>query len=151
MLKPFLLCALWGIFCQNVSSSVDSNGTLVCQLWCHSFLVVHRIYPGWGLLSQFAPFRYFPHFPLLSKQTLAIEYHVHIWQVSPQLSCDDTCQIWMWFRESNRYFCKIENFAYGEISEQSFSNPHPRNATFAPFTKAKLCQNEEKQQSVTNT
>ena len=80
---------------------------------------------GWELLSQFSPFRYFPHFLLLSKQTLAIEYHVYIWQVSPQLSCGDTCQIWMWFRESNRYFCKIENFAYGEISERSFSNPHP--------------------------
>ena len=23
------------------------------------------------------------------------------------------------------YFCKIENFAYGEINERSFSNPHP--------------------------
>ena len=80
---------------------------------------------GWGLLSQFSPFRYFPHFPLLSKQKLAIEYHVYIWQVSPQLSCGDTCQMWMWFRESNRYFCEIENFAYGEISEWSFSNPHP--------------------------
>ena len=80
---------------------------------------------GWGLLSQFSPFRYFPHFPLLSKQKLAIEYHVYIWQVSPQLSCGDTCQIWMWFRESNRYFCEIENLAYGEISERSFSNPHP--------------------------
>ena len=45
--------------------------------------------------------------------------------MSPQLSCGDTCQIWMWFRESNRYFCKIENFAYGEISERGFSNPHP--------------------------
>ena len=22
--------------------------------------------------------------------------HVHIWQVLPQLSCGDTCQIWMW-------------------------------------------------------
>ena len=31
----------------------------------------------------------------------------------------------MWFKESNSYFCKIENFAYGEINEQSFSNPHP--------------------------
>ena len=27
--------------------------------------------------------------------------------------------------ESYRYFCKIENFAYGEINERSFSNPHP--------------------------
>ena len=23
------------------------------------------------------------------------------------------------------YFCKVENFAYGEINERSFSNPHP--------------------------
>ena len=23
------------------------------------------------------------------------------------------------------YFCEIENFAYGEINERSFINPHP--------------------------
>ena len=56
---------------------------------------------------------------------LAIEYHNYIWQVLPQLSCGDTCQIWMWFKESDRYFCKNENFAYGEINEKSFGNPHP--------------------------
>ena len=69
--------------------------------------------------------------PLFSKilvmweETLAIEHHVYIWQVSPQLSCGDICQIWMWFEESNMYFCHNENFAYGEINERSFSNPHP--------------------------
>ena len=58
---------------------------------------------------------------------LAIEYRVHIRQVSPrQLSCGDTCQIWMRFKGWNRYFCEIENFVYGEIDERSFSNPHPR-------------------------
>ena len=31
----------------------------------------------------------------------------------------------MWFQESYRYFCKIENFANGEINERNFSNPHP--------------------------
>ena len=51
-------------------------------LWAENLL-------GWGLLSQFSLFRYFPHFPLLSKQTLAVEYHVYIWQVSPQLSCGE--------------------------------------------------------------
>ena len=45
--------------------------------------------------------------------------------MSPQLSCGDTCQIWMWFEESNMYFCETEIFAYGEINERSFSNPHP--------------------------
>ena len=103
------------------------------MLWFH--LMINEDVQGWGLLIEFSRFRYFPHFLLLSKQTLAIEYHVYIWQVSPQLSCGDTCQIWMWFRESNRCFCKIVNFAYGEISERSFSNPHPCSViqTFGPF------------------
>ena len=82
---------------------------------------------GWGLLSRFPPFRYFPNFSALSNHTLDIEYHVYIWQVSPQLSCGDTCQIWKWFKETNRYFWKIEHFAYGEINERSFSNPYPSN------------------------
>ena len=72
---------------------------------------------------------YIPKFSALSKNTLTVKYRVYIWQVSPQLSCGDTCQIWMWFEESNMYFCKIENFAYGEINERSFSNPHPRTTT----------------------
>ena len=32
------------------------------------------------------------------------EYHVHIWQVCPQLGCGNTCRIWRWFREPKRYF-----------------------------------------------
>ena len=32
------------------------------------------------------------------KHILTAEYHVYIWQVSPQISCADTCQIWMWFK-----------------------------------------------------
>ena len=85
---------------------------------------------GWGLLSQFPPFCYFPNFSELWNHTLAIDYHVYIWQVSPQLSCGGTCQIWMWLKEFNMYFCKIENFAYGEINERSFSNPHPCSTDF---------------------
>ena len=48
-------------------------------------------------IANFFRFVIFP-FPSLSKQTLPIEYHVYIWQVSPQLSCNDTCQIQMWFK-----------------------------------------------------
>ena len=50
-------------------------------------------------------------------------------------ACGDTCQIWMWFEESNMYFCEIENFAYGEINERSFSNPHPRCTMVNQLTK----------------
>ena len=47
----------------------------------------------------------------------------------------------MWFKEANIYFCKIENFAYGEINERSFSNPHPRA----------LCQSQDVSTSMKNT
>ena len=59
-------------------------------------LLVHL---GWGVLSRFPPFCGFPDFFLLSKHTVVIiEYHVYIWQVSPQISCDDTSHISMWFK-----------------------------------------------------
>ena len=51
---------------------------------------------GWGLLKQYHPVHYFPKFSALSKHKLCIEYQVDIWQVSPQLSCGDTCPIWTW-------------------------------------------------------
>ena len=76
---------------------------------------------GWGLLSRFPPFRYFPDLSTSPKYMLAIEYLAGV----AQLNCGDTCEIWMRFKECNRYFCEITNFAYGEIDERSFSNPHP--------------------------
>ena len=79
---------------------------------------------GRVLLNQFPPFRYFHNFSASPKYMLAIEYHVLIWRVSPQFSCNDTCQIWIWCKIYNRYFGRIETFAYVEIQEQSFSNPH---------------------------
>ena len=89
------------------------------ELPLHALCSYHQ---GWGLLSHFSP-----NLSALSKHTLDIKYHVYIWQVSPQLTCGDTWQIWMWFRKSSSYFFKIENFSYGEINERSFSNPHPRS------------------------
>ena len=80
---------------------------------------------GVGVTKPISSVPLFSNFSALSNHTLAIEYHVYIWQVSPQLSCGDTCQIWMWFEESNIYFCQVKNFAYEEINERSFSNPTP--------------------------
>ena len=76
---------------------------------------------GWGLLCQFPPFCYFPHFSALWKHCLPVAYHIHVWQVSLQLSCSDTCQIWMWFEGSN--FFKIKNFL--EKKRKIFSNLNP--------------------------
>ena len=89
---------------------------------------------GVGVTKPISSVPLFPKFSALLKNTLTVKYRVYIWQVSPQLSCGDTCQIWMWFEESNMYFCEIENFAYGEINERSFSNPHPRAKWSASIT-----------------
>ena len=74
---------------------------------------------GLGLQNQFSPFRYF-YILIFSqhlKHRLTIEYHIHIWQVLPQLSCSDTHQLWKWFKAPKRYFSKIKYFFYGEINE----------------------------------
>ena len=52
---------------------------------------------------------------------LDFEYHVYIWQ----LSCSDICQTWTRFKESKGYFHKIENFAYGELTNRTLVTPTP--------------------------
>ena len=49
---------------------------------------------GWGLLSQFPVYHNFPQFSALWRHALATKCHIYIWQVSPQLSCGGTCQIY---------------------------------------------------------
>ena len=80
---------------------------------------------GWGLLSQFPPFRYFPNYSSLSKHTLTVKYRVYIWQVSPQLSCGDTCWIWMWFEESNMYFYMIKILLTEKLTNGALVTPTP--------------------------
>ena len=64
-----------------------------------------------------------------SKHMLAIEYDTHIWQVSPQLSCGDTCQIWMWNKWFRTYLSKIKFSLTKELIIRASSNPHPWPST----------------------
>ena len=48
---------------------------------------------GVGVTKPISSVPLFSEFLEMSKESLAIEYHVYIWQVSPQLSCGDICQI----------------------------------------------------------
>ena len=60
-----------------------------------------------------------------SKYMLAIEYHVHIIQVSPQLSWGDTSHISKWLNEPNRYSCNINFFLTEKFSNGDLSNSIP--------------------------
>ena len=57
---------------------------------------------------------------------LAIKYQVHIWHVSPQVSCGDTCQYEWDLKNVVGTFATSKIFAYGEFDERNFRNPHPR-------------------------
>ena len=124
-------CVMWeGLSLPHDTKFGNCRCKIVDSRSFHSWSLIHglrwsgliKVGPGWWLLSQFSPFPYFSDFSeLLSNHTLAIGCHLFIWHVSPQLSC----QLWKWLNQSNRYFFKIENIAYGEINEMRFSNPHP--------------------------
>ena len=79
-----------------------------------------------GVTKSISPVPLFSSFSTSPNHTLAIENHIYIWRVSPQLSCDGTYQTWMWFKESSSYFCKTEYFPNGNINERSISNPTPQ-------------------------
>ena len=51
--------------------------------------------------------------------------HTYIWQVSPQLSCGDTCHMWVWFIWFNEYLYKGRYVHNWEINECKHSTPHP--------------------------
>ena len=106
----------------------NKNGTfIVTTTFVYTLCGVPHILEGsgWGLPSQFPPFRYFPKLSALSKHKLTIKYDVHFQQVSPQLTCGDTCQIWTWFKVCDVLLWQIEFFRNREINVRSFSNPHP--------------------------
>ena len=90
LLHGLLVCSLTLISCRYVE-----NHWLSWHLHPEKLFILLCVL-GWGLLSQFPPFRYFLKFSASPKYMWAIVHHVHIWQVLPQLSCGDTCQIWMW-------------------------------------------------------
>ena len=45
--------------------------------------------------------------------------------MSPQLSCDNTCQIWTWYTIANIYFGDAEKLGKSRNGGNCLSNPHP--------------------------
>ena len=78
---------------------------------------------GWGLLSRFPPFLYFANFSTSPKYMLAIGYPIHICQVLSQLSCGDTCQIWMWFEACNKYFWRSKILLTEKLTNGTLVTP----------------------------
>ena len=71
---------------------------------------------GWGSLSQLPPIINFHHFFWIIETVFS--HRIHIWQVLPQPSCGNTCQIWMWFNRSNKISGgeRVTRFPFGLLN-----------------------------------
>ena len=88
-------------------------------------LICHRDQQGWGLLklrSLISPLR-----EILIKQKYKSDNfnHVHICQVSPQLSWGDTCQIWTWYHTGNHCFDHSEKWENNGTEKIGLVTPTP--------------------------
>ena len=87
----------------------------------------NRLHPqatGVGVIKPISPFLNFPYFQ--DYQSIGYLYDItwiHIGQALPQLSCEDTCQVWKRFKLSKLHLNQI--FRNGEINERSLNNPTP--------------------------
>ena len=103
---------------------------MVTDVWqpltrCPNSMPMSQSHPGVGVIEPISSV------PLFSEFFSIIKTHVTYWISRLYLTGDAAAQLWWHLSKINviwinkRYFCKNENFAYGEINERSFSNPHP--------------------------
>ena len=93
--------------CQRVVvlySQLPPLKTYPCRVLCVVFKHAGWAYLGWGLLKLRSLISPLAKFSILQKYLLYYLHHIHIWQVSPQLSCGNTCQIWTWYLIGNQCF-----------------------------------------------
>ena len=64
----------------------------------HSMRQKPNTVPEFGFTSKFHRFWFFANFSGSWEHMLTTKYHVYIWHASPQSSCRDNSQIWMWFK-----------------------------------------------------
>ena len=77
---------------------------------------------------------------------LAIEYHVHIWQVLPQLSCGDTCQIYECDSKNiTGTFARLKILLKEKFSNVAFATPTQVIESFHVFIVASLNRLLDKQ------
>ena len=103
--------------CTNVVI-ITQNLTGLLREWLHG--------SGVGVAKAISSVPLFFNFSALLKHAFAIEYHVYIWQVSPQFSFEGTCQIYKCdsnnlrntFTRSKFFMEKLTNWALVTGREQ---------------------------------
>ena len=111
---------------------------------------------NWAITSV----RLFISFSESLKYWLHIEYHIHIAQRPTHLTWNDTCQIWIEFQQSRRYFC-MTNLSIRRnwvsvtptsecgfvVSNWGLFHPCIYNGPLARYTNCGLCMHQDCRES----
>ena len=98
IVSMYAMIAWWVGFCTTISSLTNSDA-----VWLIVYCIVLWWYETTASSSWICPsVKYL----VLHKYLLRSLNHIHIWQVSPQLSCGETCQILTWYSIPNMCFHK---------------------------------------------
>ena len=82
----------------------------------------------------------------LAKVPLSYLNHIYIWQVPPQLSCSDTCQIKSRYSIANVCFHNTEKFINSGTEEIGLVTPTPRSNKRRAWFKA--CRRDRQQLTI---
>ena len=87
---------------QLHSINQDGGDIMNKNTYMYMKIVFFNQLQGWGLLKLRSLIAPLAKFSILLKYLSDYLHQIHIWQVSPQLSCGDTCQIWTWYSIGNQ-------------------------------------------------
>ena len=72
-------------------------------------------------VQNFKMIKWLSNFSTSLDYTLAIEYDVYIWQVSPRVSCGDTCQIWLCFKDQKATFARSNTLLTEKLKSEALT------------------------------
>ena len=75
-------------------------------------------------VQNFKMIKWLSNFSTSLEYTLAIEYDVYIWQVSPRVSCGDTCQIWLCFKDQKATFARSNTLLTEKLKSEALTQYH---------------------------
>ena len=88
---------------------IACKAEISCQMWCFQ-QQGQAVFLGWRLLNPRSLIVSVSKITILQKYIFDSLSHMHIWQVSPQLSCGDTCQIGTWYSIPSMFFGNATKF-----------------------------------------
>ena len=72
-------------------------------------------------VQNFKMIKWLSNFSTSLDYTLAIEYDVYIWHVSPRVSCGDSCQIWLCFKDQKATFARSNTLLTEKLKSEALT------------------------------